>query len=142
MSLRRAVLIVIVALAGLLQSCATDPTRGKVKALDEAIRGYAATIRWGDFEQAEAYVEPAYREAHPLSSIDRARYTQVRVSGYNEQKAVRVSDDELRQNVEIVLINENTQSVRSIVDRQIWRYDSKAQRWWLVSGLPDITSGR
>lgn len=137
MSLRRIACTVLL-IATVSGGCATDPTRGKVKALDDATRGYAATIRWGDIEQADAYVDPEYRAANPLSSIDRARYSQVRVSGYNEQKAVRVSDNELRQNVEIVLINQNTQGVRSVIDRQVWRYDAKAQRWWLASGLPDI----
>lgn len=137
--LPRYIAVTLLSICCLLSACASDPTRGKVQALDEATRGYAATIRWGDIEQAEAYVDPVYREAHPLSSIDRARYAQVRISGYNEQKAVRVSENELHQNVEIVLINQNTQGVRNLIDRQVWRYDAKAQRWWLASGLPDIT---
>lgn len=133
-------LIAVVALLALALAggCASDPTHGKVKALDDALRGYAATIRWGDIAQAEAFVDPEYRKEHPLGSIERARFQQVRVSGYNEQAPLRVSEDELRQNVEIVLINQNTQGVRSVLDRQVWRYDAKAQRWWLASGLPDI----
>ena len=130
---------VIAILACSLGACATDNTHGKAKLLDDALRGYAATVRWGDIEQAEAFVDPEYRSAHPLSSIDRSRFHQVRISGYSEQPAQRTGEDEVRQNVEITLINENTQGVRSFMDRQLWRFDSKAQRWWLASGLPDIS---
>ena len=136
-SLVRTLLIATVALT--LVSCATDQTHGKAKMLDDALRGYAATVRWGDIEQAEAFVDPEYRAAHPLNSIDRSRFHQVRISGYSEQPAQRTGEDEVRQNVEITLINENTQGVRSFMDRQVWRFDAKAQRWWLASGLPDIS---
>ena len=27
-----------------------------------------------------------------------------------------------------------------ILDRQHWRYDAETKRWWLVSGLPDLTA--
>lgn len=131
--------LIIATLACTLTACATDQTHGKAKQLDDALRGYAATVRWGDIEQAEAFVDPEYRAAHPLGSIERSRYHQVRISGYSEQPVQRTGEDEVRQNVEITLINENTQGVRSIMDRQVWRYDAKAQRWWLASGLPDIS---
>ena len=49
-----------------------------------------------------------------------------------------VGEDEVRQVVQIELANVNTQSVRSIVDRQVWKYDEAGKRWWLTSGLPDI----
>ena len=130
--------LILATLACTLAACASDPTSGKAKALDDALRGYAATVRWGDIEQAESFVDPEYRAAHPLSSIERSRFQQVRISGYNEQPPQRTGEDEVRQNVEIVLINENTQGVRSVMDRQVWRYDATAQRWWLSSGLPDI----
>jgi hypothetical protein len=53
---------------------------------------------------------------------------------------VHINDNEVSQIVEIGLVNINTQAARSIIDKQLWRYDAKANRWWLVSGLPDITA--
>lgn len=132
-------LLVVATLSFTLGACASDPTTGKAKALDDALRGYASTVRWGDMEQAESFVDPEYRAAHPLSPIERSRFHQVRISGYNEQPPQRTGEDEVQQNVEISLINENTQGVRSVMDRQTWRYDATANRWWLSSGLPDIS---
>lgn len=111
----------------------------KERALDNTLRTYAATIRWGDIERAQEFLDPAWRQAHPLSALDLARYRQVRVTGYNEQGPQPVGKNEVRQVVEIGLANVNTQVARSIIDRQVWRWDEKAKRWWLTSGLPDIT---
>jgi hypothetical protein len=79
-------------------------------------------------------------KAHPPTSLDMARYAQVRVSDYNEVSGpVPVGENEVRQVVQIGLINIHTQSERTIADRQLWRYDPDNKHWWLESGLPDIT---
>lgn len=130
----------VIALVGAsLGACATDQMRSKQKVLDDTLRSYAATIRWGDIAQAQAFVDPKVLQAHPPTSLELARYKQVQVSGYDEQPAVPVGDTEVRQNVRIDLVNVNTQHARSIVDHQVWRYDAEAKRWWLSSGLPDIS---
>lgn len=131
-------LLVLLSIA-LLSACAMEKIRTKETILDETLRTYAATIRWGDMTQALVFVDPKYREAHPLSELDLARYKQVQVTAYNDQLPAPVSETEVRQTVEIGLVNVNTQGARSIVDRQVWRYDEAEKRWWLTTGLPDIT---
>ena len=126
--------VVLAALAG----CAT--TKSQEKLLEETLDSYSAVIRWGNIEQAMAYVDPETLKAHPITALDLERYHQVRVTGYNEQPAKRVGENEARQVVEIGLVNLNTQAARAIIDSQLWRFDAKAKRWWLVSGLPDITA--
>jgi hypothetical protein len=123
----------------LLSGCAMDKMRTKETVLEETLLTYAATIRWGDMTQAQVYVDPKYRAAHPLSELDLARYKQVQVTAYNDQPAAPVSDTEVHQTVEIGLVNINTQTARSIIDRQVWKYDEAEKRWWLTTGLPNIT---
>jgi hypothetical protein len=138
---RRAVLIAALS-SVLVASCSSmsiDRMKTKETVLDETLKTYAATIRWGDITQALAFVDPEYRKAHPLSDLDLARYKQVQVTAYDDQPAVPVSETEVRQTVEIGLVNVNTQTARSIVDHQVWRYDEAAKKWWLTTGLPDIT---
>lgn len=137
---RRAVFIAALSTV-LLAACASlsmDKIKSKESILEETLKTYAATIRWGDMTQALAFVDPKYRQAHPLTDLDIARYRQVQVTSYNDQPAAPISADEVAQTVEIGLVNINTQSARSIIDRQIWHYDEKAKRWWLMTGLPDI----
>jgi len=38
------------------------------------------------------------------------------------------------------VVNRNTQSERSFTDKQTWRWDAVAKRWWLMTGLPDFTA--
>ncbi len=128
--------LLLLAVLTLLAGCALENTRSREKVLDDTLKSYAATIRWGDFVQAEAFVDPEYRKTHPLSETDRGRYQQVQVSQYEERPPVVIDEDHISQFVEIGLVNV---TARSILDRQTWRYDAEAKQWWLTSGLPDIT---
>ena len=69
-----------------------------------------------------------------------ARWQQVQVTAYSDQQPVHTTETEVQQVVEIGLVNKNTQAARSVIDHQVWHYDEKANRWWLMSGLPDITA--
>ena len=113
--------------------------KSREKILTETLRTYAATIRWGSIEQAETFVDPEYRTAHPQSQLDLDRYKQIRITSYEDSAPVPVNDDEVRQTVEIGIVNLHTQEARSIIDRQVWKYDKKGKVWLLSSGLPDIT---
>jgi len=135
MSVRIAFVVLAVALLG---GCGT--IKNQQTLLQNTLEAYAAVIRWGNFDEAAAFVDPDVLKQHPISALDMERYHQVQVTGYLEQKAMPVGENEVRQLVEIGLVNVNSQAARSIIDRQLWRWDPKIKRWWLVSGLPDITS--
>jgi hypothetical protein len=122
-----------------LGACAGTEIRSRQTLLDETLHSYAATVRWGDIEQVQAFMEPVQRAANPPSAIELARFRQVQVTGYEAQPAVPVSESEVRQVARIDLVNVNTQSLRSVVDHQVWKFDEQSKRWWLVSGLPDIS---
>jgi hypothetical protein len=127
----------LVVLTLLLTGCASDV---RSDSLTQTLSQYASVLRWGDFASAQQFLDPDYRQAHPLSPLDLARYGQVRVSGYDDgQGAVASGENEVRQIVQINLINNNTQSERTVVDRQTWRYDPVKHKWWLMTGLPAIS---
>lgn len=132
-------LIVLMLVLLLLGACATQSTRSRQTQLDETLRAYAATIRWANFEQAQAFVDPKRLQENPPTALELSRYRQVQVTGYDAQPPMPVSDSEVRLVVRIDLVNVNTQSARSVIDRQTWTWDEAAQRWWLASGLPDIS---
>lgn len=121
----------------LLAGCATQK---RSDTLTSTLSAYAGTVRWGDFQNAAMFIEPKQRADHPLTSLELARFKQVRVSQYEEGSGpVPAGTNAVNQTVQIGLINVNTQSERTIVDHQVWHYDPVAQHWWLTSGLPDIT---
>lgn len=129
--------LIIVLSVVLLAGC-TSKTRSDT--LTTTLTAYGSTLRWGNFESAQQFVDPAVRKAHPLTSMDKSRYQQFRVSDYdNGAGPVATSDFDVEQTVQIRLINVNTQSERSVIDHQTWHYDAAAKHWWLTSGLPNIT---
>ncbi|RBL02461.1 hypothetical protein BRN38_03905, partial [Xanthomonas oryzae pv. oryzae] len=74
--------------------------------------------------------------------LERSRYEQIQISGYRE---LRVSEDpngDLRREVELRVINRNTQAERLVRGIEIWRWNPKQKRWWLASGLPDLWKGQ
>lgn len=114
--------------------------RSKSKQLEVSMYKYASAIRWSEFEVALNYIDPAYREKNPLSSLDRERYKQIQITGYTSKTQDFLPDGGVEQMIEIRLVNRNTLAERIIIDVQIWRWDEKAKRWWLTTGLPDITA--
>lgn len=135
--MRRILSILAVLSVLLLAGCAT---KARSDALTTTLKAYGSTLRWGDFQSAAQFVDPKVRAAHPLTSLQLARFEQVRVSEYDDGAGpVPTSDFDVQQTVLISLVNIHTQSERSIVDHQTWHYDEQTRRWWLTSGLPDIT---
>ncbi len=90
--------------------------------------GTISTPRWG-------FVEPAYAQAHPLSDLERSRYEQVQISGYREVRVGQDANGDLRREVELRVINRNTQAERLVRSIEIWRWNPEQKRWWLASGL-------
>jgi hypothetical protein len=135
--MRRILSILVVLSALLLAGCATQK---RSDTLTTTLNAYGSTLRWGDFQSAAQFLDPAIRAKHPLSDLDIARFRQVRVSEYDDGNGpVPAGEGSVQQTVHISLINIHTQSERTIVDHQTWHYDEKAKHWWLTSGLPDIT---
>jgi hypothetical protein len=122
----------------LCAGCGEMSPHSKTDVLNTTLNGYANALRWGDFEQAMTYVDPQVQKDHPLTALEKERYKQVRVGGYNERPPVPIAQGEILQIVEISLVNVNTQTERTIVDRQQWKFDEKSKHWH-VSALPDIT---
>lgn len=141
-SLRRlAMAALLLALSIVAVGSAQAGNRAQQRALEELQTAYAAAIRWNDFDGAASVIDPAYAEAHPQTELERSRYEQVQISGYRELRAGAVAKDEVARDVEIRVINRNTQAERSVRVRELWRWDPQAKQWWLASGLPDLWQG-
>lgn len=124
-------LLVMVALAGCAGAVRNESLRVR-------LYNYAAAVRWNEIDQAAAYVDPAIRAEKPFSAEQRERWKLVQVSRYFEGPRGVDAQGRVTQTVQIELIDRATQTVRTVVDRQIWRYDEPAETWWLETGLPEL----
>lgn len=125
----------VLLLIGVLGACASI-TR------DESLRvnlyNYSAAVRWNEIAQASGFVDPETLAAKPFTAELRDRWAQVQVSRYLEGPSSSDAEGRFLQTVQIEVIDRATQSVRTIVDHQVWRYDPVASTWWLQSGLPEL----
>lgn len=108
------------------------------KALEAALKVYANAVRWNDFEKARESVDPLVRPPGGFSEADESYYKQFQVSGYLMKSAERSDPQTYSQRVELRIIDVASQTERTKTDRQTWRYDPAAKRWWLTSGLPKL----
>ncbi|XQA62674.1 hypothetical protein ACM9XD_04755 [Xanthomonas sacchari] len=116
-------------------------SRAQQRKLDDLQTAYAAAVRWSEFETAWQVVDPAYRQAHPLTDLQLERYRQIQVSSYKVGGGA-VGDGEALREIELGVINRNTQAERIVRYRERWRWDSEAKTWWLQDGLPDLWNGQ
>ena len=105
---------------------------------DSLLTDYGVAIRWNEFDDALDFVDPEQRAAQPLTDLERERFKQIQVTGYEVKDRDVAADGSVEQTVEIRLVNRNTQIERSFIDHQRWRYDPATKRLWLTSGLPDF----
>ena len=108
------------------------------KALEAALKIYGNAVRWNDFGKARESVDPLLRPPGGFSDADEAYYKKFQVSGYLVKSADRPDPQAYSQRVELRIIDVASQTERIQADRQTWRYDAVAKRWWLTSGLPRL----
>ncbi len=106
--------------------------------MQQAQYAYSAAIRWGDFEGAWQLVDPEYREQHPLTDLELARYKQIQISAYRELASEVGENDIAMREIQVGVVNRHTQVEKIVTDHQHWRYDPEAKRWWLTTGLPRL----
>ncbi len=129
---------VLAPVLALLLVAACGSTGGQRSPRDEALYSYVSAVRWSDFDAALTFVDPETLRAKPMTSIESERYKQFQVSGYDVKSSREPAEGLYEQEVELRLVNRNTQVERTVTDRQRWRWDPEAKRWWLVSGLPNL----
>ncbi|MFT3763728.1 MAG: hypothetical protein QM761_14200 [Pseudoxanthomonas sp.] len=137
----RLIVLMLLALA-VVASADAAGRRKRAGQLEQAQAAYAAAIRWGEFEKAWELVDPAYREAHPLTNLALERYRQVQISGYRDLGlGGPEADGSISRAIELRVINRHTMAERTLRYDERWRWDEPARRWWLVGGLPDLWNG-
>jgi len=135
----RTTTVLVAILVALVATGCSSSKRSADKLLDATLLQYAKTMRWGELESVVSYLDPDYVEKHPITSLELERLRQLKVASYRARAMQRVDDGHVTQDVDIEVVNINTQQVRVTVDHQAWRYDEEEKRWWLTSGLPNVS---
>ena len=132
-------MLLIACLLSCLALAACGATLGGTRNRTDAMTDYGAAIRWNDFDGALAFLEPGH--VATLTDLERERFKQLQVTGYELKSGRDTADAGREQDVEIRVVNRNTQIERTVMDHQRWRWDAEAKHYWLMSGLPDFNAG-
>lgn len=128
---------ILPALLALLAACGGVGTQKN--AMEQTLYHYAAAVRWGEVEQILAFHDPEVLEASPPDELELERWRQLRVTGYRSRGQEPQADGSIIQFAQIEFVNKHTLTTSSLLDREQWRYDEENKRWWLTSGLPDLS---
>ncbi len=140
-AVRRSILVLFALLAAVLLGGCASAGGSKNDKLLEAQNAFSGAVRWGDFEGAWGLIEPEYREKHPITPLQLARYGQIQVSGYRDIGSSMLDDGSAVRDIEIGVVNRHTLAERSVRYRERWHWDETQKRWWLRSSLPDFWEG-
>ncbi|GAA5066791.1 hypothetical protein [Lysobacter panacisoli] len=141
--MRRLTQLAALALLALLSTFSVSAlAKSKMEQLQSNQYAWSGAIRWGDFEGALSLIDPAYREAHPVSDLELKRYEQVQITAYRERNSSADKKGGVAmRDIEIGVVNRHTQAERTVRYREEWRWNDADKNWWLVTGLPDLWGG-
>ena len=108
------------------------------KKLQASLKTYELAVRWNDFEAASQALDPMTLQGERFSEQDEAYYKVFQITGYMIKSSSMGEDLIYTQRVELRMVDQDTQAERTKTDRQSWRYDAAAKRWWLTSGMPKL----
>ena len=131
-------LFLALALAVMPAAVASKTSTSMEKKLQASLKTYELAVRWNDFEAASEAMDPLTLQGERFSEQDEAYYKVFQITGYMIKSSSMGEDLIYTQRVELRIVDQDTQAERTKTDRQSWRYDAAAKRWWLTSGLPKL----
>ncbi|MBB1073406.1 hypothetical protein HUU62_03120 [Rhodoferax sp. 4810] len=115
-------------------SCASLKEDRKAAALEHITYHYGQTLRWGYYDNLIGFLPPKQRATIPLTALRAIRITAYEVI----QPLVINPADVATQQVRIDYVHSDHQRLKSLIDRQEWRYDTTQATWWRTSPLPNF----
>ena len=121
----------------IVTGCATLNEREMLKSLEAVTDKYENSIRWGNYEAANSFIEKSEESKH--NTLDFKRLRKIKVSLYTVRNR-DVEKEELRatQVVEIRYYHIDYMIEKVLIDKQLWEYDASEEKWHLKSAFPDF----
>ncbi len=114
-----------------LTACSTVEHAGLERKRIHQLQLYDHAVRWGELAASYDFLEPGLA-AQPPAGLDN-----VRVTGYEELSRVPRGEHEFERRVKIEYVLEDRQQVKSVIDRQRWRYDPEKETWLRANRPPE-----
>ena len=125
--------IVILCFFSLIAGCATISGQASVEKFDKISKAYEKALLRSQFVVAYQFLDPATVK----EEIDFKKYENIKVVDY-AVSGLTLSGDKIKilQTVEIQYYWLDSYVLKSIQDKQRWRYSKEDKNWLLQTGLP------
>ncbi len=112
----------------LFQGCASE----RIRLLDDTLKVYGDTIRWGRFEDAA-------QMAINKPTFDEKTVANIKVTSYKERHQEVDEDGKAAKSmVEIRYYNKEIGQEHTVIDKQEWKYFEDPDGWMLTSDMPEF----
>jgi hypothetical protein len=113
-------LILLILVPGLwLAGCQSVEVKDRQAQLEETLRVYSGTVRWGELADAYRFLTPELAKHNPAPG----GLTNIRVTHYEAADNPVIQGDRAQVKARIRYIQQDRQVVQTLVDEQQWRYD-------------------
>lgn len=130
------VLVMVVIAMTAASSCARIEQESRTLKLDRAVRLYADSIRWGNFDVAAGLLRR--RDGGATSATVRVP-AEVRVTAYGSSiLSVNEEGSEATVATSFDYYFPDTNKVRSISQTDLWWFDPGTEQWYMDGSLPDF----
>ena len=125
--------LIIVAI--ILAGCATTEKDKRMEILSKTTDNYRNAIRWGLYETANNLREAGSNK----DRSDLERLKKIKVTAYKSiHQDVSEDGNEAKDVIEIKYYNIDYMVEKTIIDKQLWKYNSDKKTWHLQGGLPEF----
>lgn len=119
----------------LLFGCQSMDERRQAESLRQTLRSFETALRWDRMEHAYGFLDPEVMQQQSLPThLDDLRVVRYEVL----EPPVFLKDERVMQLVLLQYVHESRQVVKTIQDRQYWRFDDERQRWLRTNPIPDF----
>ena len=118
-----------------LSGCATIEQQDRINQLENQVKLFVKSIRWGDFDVAGSMVRR--RGASQSDTPDVSKYRGVRVtSDKYALRAENAESDEVIMAASFDYHSANSASIRTLDYNVLWWYDPVVKAWFIDGELP------
>jgi hypothetical protein len=98
---------------------------------NDATFRYERALRWGNPQQATMF------QKHPEKFSDKhlQQFKRIKITAYNLVDSVK-SGNQVKQTVEIQYYRDDEVVVHTLMDHQLWEYDTDTGNWYLMTPIP------
>jgi len=119
----------------ILAGCATTEKDTRIEILSKITDNYRSAIRWGLYDTADNLREVSGDKDR--SNLEKLK--KIKVTAYKSvHRDVSEDGTEAKDVIEIKYFHIDYMIEKTIIDKQVWKYDSDKKTWHLQGGLPEF----